>query len=156
MVRALERPAAAHAAALENLQREPVVLVGGALIDLQQPPPVGRHVGDRLPRETLEVLAHERDALGRTVGLLVVDRADPRVDLLEHVVPEAGRLDPRSAAEVGGGGRRNAVAGLPSEEGAITRVLLEEIAEKGRAGAEHPDHDERRVDRLVPYLGMLL
>ena len=42
VVRALERPAAADAAALQHLEREPVVLVRRALVDLEQPLAVRR------------------------------------------------------------------------------------------------------------------
>ena len=41
VVRALERPAAADAAALQDLEREAVVFVRRALVDLEQPAPYG-------------------------------------------------------------------------------------------------------------------
>ena len=66
------------------------------------------HVGDRLPRQALEVLAHHRDALGGAVGLLVVDR--PRsagLSCLEHLAGDAAPRRPagpaRWSAGVGGG-----------------------------------------------------
>ena len=156
VVRALQRPPAADATALQHLQRQPVVLVRRPLIDAEQPSAVGRDVRDRLPRQALEVLAHQRDALGRTVGFLVVDRADPRVDLFEHVVAHAGGFDTRTAAKVGGRRWGNAVAGLPAQERAVAGVLFEQVAEERRAGAEHADHHDRRVDALVGDVGVLL
>ncbi len=94
MVRALERPPAPNSAALEDLQGRAVVLVRRALIGGEQPPAVRRHVGDRLPRQALEVLAHDRDALGRSVGFLVVDRLHAGIELLEHVVAQTARRRP--------------------------------------------------------------
>ena len=131
-----------------------MVLVRRALVDFEQPPSVRRHVGDRLPRQALEVLAHQRDALGRAVGLLVMDGADPRIDLLEHVVADPRRLDARIGVR-----RRPASAAErcrppPSASSARLRVVLfEQVAEEGRSGAEHADHDERRVDALVGDVG---
>jgi hypothetical protein len=58
VVRTLERPTTAHAAVLQHLQYEPVVLVRGGVIVRQQPLAVRRDIGDRFPREAPEVLAH--------------------------------------------------------------------------------------------------
>jgi hypothetical protein len=76
------------------------------------------------------------------------------VQLLEHVVGHARRLDAWSRPEVGGRRRRHAVARFPAQQRTVTRVLFEEIAEEGGAGAEHADHDERRVDAFVGDVGM--
>src|SRR5262249_61270649 len=97
---ALERPSAATPAALEDLQGRVVVFVGGALVGGEQPPAVGRHVRDRLPRQALEVLAHDCNALGWAGGVLVVNRLHRRIEVFEHLVAEACGFHSGPGAEV--------------------------------------------------------
>ncbi len=149
VVRALERPASPDAAALEDLQHRPVVLVRRTMIGAEEPAVVARDVRDRLPREADEVLAHDGDALGRSVGVFVVDRLHARVDHLEHVAALLGRIDARSRAVIGRRRRGDRVVRLPPQQRPVPEVLVEHVAEKGGAGAEHPDDDDRGVDRLV-------
>ena len=149
VVRALERPPPAHAAALQDLEHRAVVLVGRALVDAEQPLVVAGHVGDRLVGEALEVLAHHGDALGGLVGLLVVHHLDHRVDLRQHRVAGVHRVDAWAGAMVGRSGRRNAVARFPHQQRAVAGILVEEPAEQRGAGAEHADHDQRSLDRLI-------
>ena len=104
--------------------------------------------------EALVVLAHERDAFRRPVRLLVVDGAQPRVDLFQHVVAGTRGFD-APLPEVARRRRRHAVARLPAQQRAVAAVLLEQVAEEGRARTEHPDHDERRIDALVGDVGVL-
>src|SRR5262249_39000539 len=84
---ALERPPAANPAALEDLQGRVMVLVGRALVGGEQPPAVGRHVGDRLPRQAREGLARDRNALGWVGGVLVVNRLHRRIEVFERRLP---------------------------------------------------------------------
>ncbi len=117
---------------------------------------VRRHVGDRLPRQALEVLAHHRDAFGRPVGLLVVDGRHPRVELLEHVV--ARRARPRPAGPDRKVGRASAAGRCRPPPSAAARGC----ARPGRAGScrnvvparNMPIDDERRLDALVGHLGV--
>src|SRR5262245_65552047 len=86
---ALERPPAANPAALEDLQGRVMILVGRMLVGGEQPPAVGGYVRDRLPRQALEVLAHDCNALGWVGGVLVVNRLHRRIEVFEHLVAEA-------------------------------------------------------------------
>src|SRR5260221_9368598 len=152
-MRALERPPAADAV-LEYLQREAVIVVSGTRVDLQEPLAVGRHVGDRLPRQALEVLAHDRDALGGAVRLFVMDSPDPRIDLLEHVVADARGLDTWARAKSARCRRWDAVARFPAQQRAGARVLLEQGAEESRSRSEHADPDQRGGNTLSSHVGM--
>ena len=157
MMRALQRPSTAHPAALEYLQCQAVILVRGALVGREQPPAVGRHVRDGLPRQALEVLAHHRDALGRTVGLFVMDRANLRVDLSRTCRRHPRRLRPAvHCAAFAGVGRRHAVAAIPSAAAHDYEVPLEQVAQERGAGAEHADHHHGRVDALLGDRGVPL
>ena len=51
--------------------------------------------------------------------------------------------------------RRDAVARLPAQEGAVPVVLVEELAEERRAGPEHPDDDDGCIDALLGDVGVL-
>ena len=148
VVRALQRPAAADAAALQDLQHQPVVVVGRPVVGGPPPRAVRRHVGDRLPADALERLPHHRDALGRVDGRLVVDRADRRVERLEHVDAALGRVHARAAAPRLARRRGSGVLRLPPEQRAVGRVLVEQVRQERGAGAEHADHHDRRLDPL--------
>ena len=156
VVRALQRPAAADAATLQDLQHQPVVVVGRPVVGGPPPRAVRRHVGDRLPADALERLTHHRDALGRVDGRLVVDRADRRVERLEHVDAALRRVHARAAAPRLARRRRSGVLRLPPEQRAVGRVLVEQVREERGAGAEHADHDDRCLDPLRVDLGVLL
>ena len=116
---ALEGPATPHAPGLQHPQHEVVVPIRRPLIDVEQPTAVGRHVGDRFPTEALEVLAHHRNAFGGSVGVLVMDRLEARVDRVHHRRACARGIDPRAVPKRVGGCRRNRVAGLPTQQRAI-------------------------------------
>ena len=155
VVRALERPAAPDAAALQHLQRE----AGGI-----RRRSAGRRPSSHSPYAgTLEIASHDR--LLKSWLISVMHSVGPSgsswwIARMRGLICSSMSL-PKRAISIRGSvvqrlrrRRRNAVAGLPAQQRAVAGVLFEQVAEERRAGAEHADHDQRRVDAFVGDVGM--
>ena len=120
---------------------------GAAPVGRQQPFVVARQVEGCRVDEALEVLRVHHGALHRVVGLVVVDRLEPGVDLVDGAGRGAGGDEARVVVVRGAGRGRHRLVGLPAEQRAVVGIGREQVAERGGAAAGHTDQDQRRRHR---------
>jgi hypothetical protein len=135
---------------LEQLQHPLVVAVRRREVGAHHPLEVARQEEHRREDQAVGLVGEQGDALDRSLGRVVVHRLEPGdapalVGFARGQVPVVAPVRVRRR-------RRHGVDRLPSAQRAKRGVLAEQVAERGRARARHPDDDDRTLDALLAEL----